>query len=140
VKQFPAFRGVDNMTFDYEEIRTDVVEPLIREFGREGTLLSQGVPTGPVWDPMPGPDIEAPLVVMELLIMDGQVRIIESLRQNTAVQQSDKTMLVSTETGSVPKVGDRFRDSKDDVTYTIIVVSPLNPGNTTLLYKMVIRK
>lgn len=127
------------MPINYESIRDNVAERLIRENGRTATLIAPGAPTGPAWNPQPGPDVETPVQIVELSL-SGQVRFVESLRPNTLIQEGDKIVMVSTETGGVPEVGHRLRDDLDSAVYQILAVSPANPGAVVMFWKAVIRK
>lgn len=127
------------MAINYAGIRDNVAERLIRENGRDATLIAPGAATGDPWNPQPGAPVETPVKIVELS-MGGQVRFIESLRPNTLIQQGDKIVMVSTETGGVPAVGRQLRDGLDSAQYQIVAVSPMSPGSVVVFWKMVIRK
>lgn len=127
------------MAINYAGIRDNVAERLIRENGRTATLIAPGMATGPAWNPVPGEPVLTPVRIVELS-MGGQVRFIESLKPNTLIQQGDKIVLVSTETGGVPEVGHTLQDDLDSAVYQIVAVSPLAPGPITMFWKAVIRK
>lgn len=127
------------MAINYAGIRDNVAERLIRENGRTATLIAPGMATGPAWNPVPGEPVLTPVRIVELS-MGGQARFIESLKPGTLIQQGDKIVMVSTETGGVPEVGHTLQDDLDSKIYQIIAVSPLTPGPITMFYKAVIRK
>lgn len=112
-------------------------ERLIREKGRTGTILRDGVNSGPAYAPVRGPDEELPIRMLEL---SNRKENVQSLRVDTEILQFDTLVMISTETGVEPKVGDRLLDSIGNVTYHIVAVGPLHPGPVTLLYKAAIRK
>lgn len=127
------------MGINYTNIRDNVAERLIRENGREATLVAPGVATGPAWNPVPGEPVLTLVRIVELS-MGGQIRFIESLKPDTLVKQGDKIVMVSTETGGVPEVGHQMVDGLDSKTYQIVAVSPMTPGAVVMFWKMVIRK
>lgn len=127
------------MPINYTNLRDNTAERLIRENGRGAFLISPGSATGDAWNPVPGTPVEAAMLMVELS-MGGQTKFIESLRPDTLIQQGDKIIMVSTETGAVPAVGLTMRDSLDGSIYQIAAVSPMAPGPITMIWKALIRK
>lgn len=119
------------MAFDYDTLRAEVAEPLIKEFGRTADIVRQ-TETGPSYDPT------ITYVDHEVIFMPTSYSFTN--RNETLVQAGDVLGLISTETGVVvDKNTDRLKI--DGVTYDIIEAKPLNyNGATTMLYKIHARK
>lgn len=120
------------MAIDYNRLKTQVAERLIRENGKLAYIIRQGVATGPAYNPtLPPPTrLEVKFVETKYSMTD---------RNQTLVQVGDKMGLISTETGVIPeKSGDKIEI--DGIVYQLLDVQPLNPGGVTLLFKAHARK
>lgn len=119
------------MAFDYNRLRTQTAEPLLARFGRSAVLVKPGEPTGPPYDPQPGPPDESPVIIVETEFkfkdMDG-----------TLIQVTDKMFLMSTSAGVEPENPDTFYD--DDETFQVIQAKRLKPGPLNMLWKVHARR
>lgn len=115
------------MAINYTNLRDNVAERLIRENGKQATLIQPGAPTGPEWDPQPGPDIET-----EVMMVETDWR--QFHRVETLVQVGDKFGIISTEAGVTPKM--ELHDIRiDGKRYQFVDIRPLKPGPVTMLWK-----
>lgn len=140
------------MTFDYETLKTETVEPLIERFGKIAHLLvpwndakgyveegywAEGYvgPGHAPWNPPEEYRYEYPVWFVETGYK------IESLR-GTYIQQGDKLGIVSTKALTVPgPMPKKNRDIRiDGIVYRTIDLQPLNPGGTIMLYTVHARK
>ena len=101
---------------------------LIKRFGKSAMLETEGAPTGPEWNPQPGPAVLTPITVVETgySLTD---------RNETLIQSGDWVGIADSQVeivrGAVLLVGGkRLR---------VAEVEPLNPGGTVLLYQVVAR-
>jgi len=118
-------------TFDYEDIRDNIVEPALAEFGKAATLTQPGVPTGPDYDPIPGTP-----VVYSVTVMDKSFSFAESL--GGLVREDDRKFMMST-------VGDPDPDLKGTMTigsttYQVVSITPKSPGATVMFWYVHCRK
>lgn len=116
------------MAIDYERIKTQTAERLLRENGKTGTIVRQ-VPSS-------SPDIP-PWEVDSIVEDDYQVIFLstdwtQNLRSAETVEKWDIIGIISTETGVTPEQNDRF--IMDGTQYHITEVRPLAPGPVTMLY------
>jgi len=120
------------MAIDYNRLKTQVAEKLIRENGKLAYIIRQGTPTGPAYNPtLPAP------TRLEVKFVETQYSMTD--RNETLVQVGDKMGLISTETGVTPeKSGDKIEI--DGTIYQFLDVKPLNPGGVVLLFKIHARK
>lgn len=116
---------------DYDNLRINVAERLIRENGKIAYIITPNN-TGPDYDPVIGDPKESLVYFVETAWkMDD--------REKSLVQVGDKMGLMSTEGGIIPnqsintiKIG--------GIIYQLIVCKPLQPGDVTMLYKLIARK
>lgn len=119
------------MAIDYDALRVNVAETLIRENGKVAVLLTPNV-TGPDYDPIIGLPTESPVFFVETSWkMDD--------RTKSLVQVGDKMGLVSTEGGAIPNQSINQINIGGEV-YQLIMCEPLQPGTVTMLYKIIARK
>jgi hypothetical protein len=120
------------MAFDYAALRDETAEPLIREFGKPGTLWIPGVPTGPGYNPQPDDPQSQPVTVV-------QTEFKKEDNRGTVVQETDVMFLVSTEGVTAdPKMADRLQVGS--ITFEVVRIDPLAPGPETMLWKLHARK
>ncbi|GGO89034.1 hypothetical protein GCM10011348_45840 [Marinobacterium nitratireducens] len=115
---------------DYVRLEA-TAQRLIAANGKAVTLVRAGAPTGPEWDPQPGPDTEHAAIMVE-------TGYSLAYRSETLIQAGDKLGLISTDLDIAPAMSDKIKIDGD--TYEFIDLQPLNPGGTTLLYQFQARK
>jgi len=120
------------MAIDYDSLRINTAERLLRENGKIAQIVTPGAATGPSYNPSPLPPTKEPVYFVE-------TRYSMTDRNQTLVEVGDKIGLVSTETGAIPKKSINQIEI-DDVLYRFIDVQPLNPGGVVMLYKVHCRK
>lgn len=123
---------------DYADLRDNTVEPLLADFGFEMTLQSSREPT---IDPDTGA-ITAAAVVIDTTVT-GIFRFFsqdEIIRQD--VLSNDLQVLISAKdtnaTGIVPDT--TMQLIAKDITYSIVRVTPTEPGGIAVLYRLQIRR
>lgn len=119
------------MTFDYESIRDNVVEPQLANFGKEALLTQPGTPTGDEWDPTPGTPVEYPSRVLE-------VDFTVTDRTGTLVKEKDIKFMLSTANSPSPDLGGTLLVGDD--TFQVISLKPKRPGSTLLFWYVHCRK
>jgi hypothetical protein len=124
------------MPINYAGLKS-TAERLIRENGRAATIIRKGENVGPAHTPIYEPDTEHLVLIVELPKTQPNI---ESLRLATEVVDTDKILLISTEGGTAPMIGDVIRDGLDGSKYQVVALSTLVPGPTVLLYKALVRK
>lgn len=117
---------------DYESLKLNVAERLIRENGKAAFIVTPGTATGPAYDPTPGEPLREMVYFVE-------TRYSMTDRNASLVESGDKMGLVSTETGATPQKSINQIEI-DGVLYQFIDVQPLNPGGVVMLYKIHARK
>jgi len=118
--------------FDYSDLRDTVVQPLLKDFGKDAVLLMPGVTVGPAYDPQPGADIEQPVTVVA-------TKITAEDTVGTNVQMTDEAYLVSSEGVLVdPKLVDRIRIGGQVL--QVILIKSLKPGPVLMLWKVFVRR
>lgn len=120
------------MAIDYDSIRINTAERLLRENGKVAHIITPGENTGTDYDPVVGEPTEA-----DVYFLETEWKMSDA--QKTLVQVGDKLGVISTEGGLVPdqlinqiKIGGEV--------YQLIVVQPLQPGAITMLYYVAARK
>lgn len=121
------------MAFDYTGIRDGTVIPLIAEFGSTVTLRTKadGVgsePWNPTFDAAVDYTAKAVRTTFRMDQIDGRL-----------IQKDDILYLVSPgDALPAPELIDKLVDG--DNTYNVIQINPLQPGPTTMLWKVQCRK
>lgn len=120
------------MAIDYDSIRINTAEKLLRENGKVAKLITPGANTGTDYDPVYGDATED-----DVYFLSTHWKMSDA--QKSLVQVNDVVGIMSTEGGIIPdqsintiKIG--------GIIYQLIVVSPLQPGNVTMLYGLIARK
>ena len=114
------------MAIDYERIKTQTAERLLRENGKTGTIVRQDIDQGvPPWEVDSVSETDHPVI---FLSTDWT----QKLRSTEPVEKWDIIGIISTETGVTPEQNDRF--IMDGTQYHITEVRPLAPGPVTMLY------
>jgi len=120
------------VAFDYAALRTNVVEPLIDEYGDGGYFLLPGEPAGEAYESQLDNDSECPLKCV-------QTQFTKAENNGTLVEQNDVLFLVSTEGIYFdPELVNRI--VIDCVEYQIVRIDPLKPGPVVMLWKVHARK
>jgi len=91
-----------------------------------GVIKRKGTQTGPVYEPVFGPD-----VTHNFTVILGSFS--ERERADTAIKATD-TKITASIGGVVPEVSDKI--AINGVDYQIYGIDPLNPGGEALLYKI----
>lgn len=120
------------MSIDYQRIKTQTAERLIRENGRTAYITGEGEPTGPDWNPQPGEPIREPVSFV-------QTRYSMTNRNESLVQVGDIMGIISTEGGFVPEKS-KHKMEIDGKEYSFIDVQPLKPGAVVMLWKFHVRR
>lgn len=117
--------------FNYDRAKA-TAERLIARFGQAMTLTVPGATTGPAWDSTPG----APVThTCTGCVLDYSVYE----RNDALIQAGDRKVLLSTDGLSVvPDPAHWITVGGQDM--AIIKVAPLNPGGTTVLYELQVRR
>jgi hypothetical protein len=120
------------MAFDYVNIRENTVNPLFQKFGKAAQLSVNVPATGDPWDSqIDGEELHDVTVI--------QTTFEKEDNNGTLVQETDVLFLVSTEGVTVdPSLADRL--IANGVTYQVVRIDPLQPGPTTMLWKLHGRK
>ena len=119
------------MTFDYESIRDNVVEPQIANFGRDATLTQPGTPTGDEWDPTPGTPVAYAVKILK-------TRLSFSDRSGTLVREDDLKFIMSTSSDPAPDLNGTL--TIDSTVYQVYKIEPLKPGAIVILWYVYCRK
>ena len=117
------------MTF-YADIE-GAAQDMLREFGRQCFIVKPGAETGAEYNPTIGAGTPQAFTAVLTDYRQGE-------RDGTLVQINDRRAIVSTEgLAVVPTPQDRFRiDGKD---FEIVSVSPVQPAETVVIYKLQVR-
>lgn len=146
------------MAFDYTGLRDGTVEPLIAEFGKSGSILVTTPPGEFLLDrdgnqildrdgnPITVRDVVAAAPYGSQLGFDVahavtlvQTRFKKSDNNGTLVEMGDVLFLVSTEGVTIdPSMANRM--TVGGVTYQVIRIDPLQPGDVVMLWKVHARK
>ena len=121
------------MAFDYVNLRDNVAEKLIAQFGDVGHLLLPGESVGEDYESRLNNDSECPVAYV-------RTKFAKAENNGTLVEKNDVMFLVSTE-GVItfdPKLADRFL--VDNIEYQIVRIDPLKPGPVVMLWKVHSRK
>ena len=119
-------------TFDYEEIRDEIVEPALDEFGyTDATLTQPGPTTGPDYDPTPGTPTVYPVSVLN-------VGFSFSESSSGLVREDDLKFMMSTKDDPDPDLKGTL--TVDAVTYQVVKITPKSPGPTVLFWYVHCRK
>ena len=118
-------------TFDYLDIRDNIVEPALAEFGKAATLTQPGVATGPDYDPIPGAPIVYPVILLDKNFSFAD-------RAGGLVREDDRKFMMSTADDPDP-------DLKGTLTigstiYQVTKIEPKSPGATVLFWYVYCRK
>ena len=121
------------MAFDYPSLRDGLVEPQIADKGKPGQLSVNENPTGgDPWDSQIGTPGLYPVTLVELEFK-------KETHNGTLVEKNDLLFLVSTEGVTVdPQLADRMIVA--GVEYQVVSVMPKAPGQTTMFWKIHVRK
>lgn len=118
------------MSAFYDEMAQTAID-LIAEFGYSAQLERDGAPTGPPYNPKPGPPTRHECKAVEI---DYSL----TNRDATLVLKGDKLGLISIDTDIVPAPSDRI--VLGGVLYRFVDLQPLQPGGQVLLYEFHARK
>lgn len=128
------------MSEDWTAVAADVALGLL-EAGTTAYIVRDGVPTGPVYDPTPGVDIEAVCTVVYdsfraseidgTLIQQGDIKVLMAVTGFTIAADKDGN------NANTPTPADRIKG--DGKQYAIIDVKPLRPGGVTVMWEIVAR-
>lgn len=116
------------MAEDWQAIAAEVAGAL-GDVGHAATLLRKGEPTGPEYDPQPGPDLEIPVKLLGDTIALGLVN-------GSTIAASDRREMMAAE-GTVPTPADRLR--LDGIVYAIVRAEPYAPGGVPLFFDLILR-
>lgn len=122
------------MAIDYERLKVQTAERLLRENGKTGTIVRQVPPSSPdipPWEIDSVAETDHPVI---FLATDWT----QNLRSTETVEKWDIIGIISTETGVTPEQNDRFVMGGTE--YHLIEVRPLAPGPVTMLYYITGRK
>ena len=120
------------MAFDYTGLRNETVEPLIDEFGKDGQLAVNDDASGAPYDSQLGSET---LYDVRLV----QTRFKKSDNNGTLVEAGDVLYIVSTKGVKIdPDLANRM--IVGTVTYQVVRIDPLQPGNVIMLWKIHARK
>lgn len=115
--------------FDYSGIKA-TAEGLIERFGQAGTL-TQTANSGTAYDPT-RVDTDHTVNVALLNFKTSEI-------DGTVIQQGDKKAYLSTDDLTVvPVPGDKLNANSED--HRVMMVEPINPGGTVVVYKLQVRK
>lgn len=115
------------MAIDYQNIKVNVAERLIRENGKPATIIREVDQSGlPPWE------VEDPVPTESLPVLMVETDWTKSLRSTETVETWDKIGIISTETGVEPVQQDRIEIGGTE--YHLVEVRPLEPGPVTMLY------
>lgn len=119
------------MAIDYQRIKVQTAERLLRENGKTGTIVREQSDDTPPWE---SPSVSEEDYSVIFLSTDWT----QNLRSTEVVEQWDIIGIISTETGVTPEQNDRF--IMDGTEYHITEVRPLSPGPVVMLYYIMGRK
>jgi hypothetical protein len=117
---------------DYESLKVDVAERLIRDYGKIALIVTKGANTGTPFNPVYAPETKDEVYFVETAYSMTD-------RNSSLVEVGDKMGLISTETGAVPKKSINSIEI-DGIEYQLLDVQPLSPGGVVMLYKVHARK
>jgi hypothetical protein len=117
--------------FDYAKARA-TAERLLGRFGQAMTLVVPGAATGDPWNPTLGAPVSHACkgVVLDYSVHD---------RKNTLILAGDRQVYLSTE-GLTATPDPAHKLTIGGETLAIVEVKPLNPGGTTILYEIQVRR
>lgn len=125
----------------YAEIRDDVADDLIRQFGRSLTLREEG--SGAVFDGASG-FVTAPGTPTDYPVTGLFTKFRQDEVDGTSVKQDDLKVLLSAQNRTtevalavVPSTEMILLD--DATEYAIVSVKPLRPGNIDVVYTLQVR-
>lgn len=113
------------MAIDYQRIKVQTAERLLRENGKTGTIVREQGDDTPPWE---SPSVSEEDYSVIFLATDWT----QNLRSTEVVEQWDIIGIISTETGVTPLQTDRLEISGTE--YHITEVRPLVPGPVTMLF------
>lgn len=116
------------MSEDWAAIAAEVAGA-IGDVGYTATLLRRGAPTGPEWEPVPGPDTRHTVKLLGDTIALGLIG-------GTAINAGDRRELMAAET-IAPTPADRMQIGS--TVYAIIRAEPYAPGGAALFYDLILR-
>ncbi len=120
------------MTF-YAEMAA-VADSLIEEFGQLGAIRRTVSPTGPDYDPAPGPEVDYPA---QFAVMDYMATEIDGTR----VLASDKKALLAVGTLTItPGLNDKLVEADGTVYRIVPPLKQLNPAGTPVMYELQCRR
>ena len=116
------------MAEDWLSIAAEVAEAL-GDVGHAATIIRQGEPTGPEWDPTPGETLEIPVTLLGDTLALGLI-------DGSAIQAGDRREMMAAE-GTTPTAADRLRIGS--TTYAIVRAEPYAPGGVPLFFDLILR-
>lgn len=120
------------MAFDYPGLRDNTVEPKIAEYGKAGTLYVNDPAGGAPYESQLGDEVSHAVTVL-------QTQFMKSDNLGTLVEMGDVMFLTSTEGVTIdPELADRIK--VNSITYQVVRIDPLFPGDTILFWKIHARK
>lgn len=99
------------------------------DVGHAGTLIRRGAPTGPSYDPTPGPDERVPVKLLGDTLALGLI-------DGTAIQAGDRREMMAAE-GTTPTPADRMEIGA--TTYAIVRAEPFAPGGVAVYFDLILR-
>lgn len=116
------------MTEDWTSIAAEVAAA-VGDVGHAATLIRPGSPTGPEWDPTPGPEQRIPVKLLGDSLSLGLI-------SGSAIQAGDRREMMAAE-GTTPTPADSLQIG--GTTYAIIRADPFAPGGVALFYDLILR-
>lgn len=112
--------------FDYTRSQATALR-LITKFGTSATLMREGAPVGPVYNPEPGTQTELSVTVVFDTYRSDEI-------DGTLIRRDDLKVLMASG-DVVPTVEDRLKDASGN-TFSIVQIDALKPGGTVLMWTM----
>ena len=121
------------MAFNYQAIKDGTVIPLIAEFGDDIILRTRAIESGAEpWDPTYNPPVDFPGKAVRTRFKQDQI-------DGRLIQRDDVLYLVSPGNALPdPELVDKLVDG--GAVFNVINIDPLQPGPTTMLWKVQCRK
>ena len=122
------------MTFeaDYIDLRDNLVEVQIAEFGKPATLTQPGPTTGPDYDPIPGTPVVTPVTVMELGPPGSSMAAMN--QPGTNLRHDDLRFMMSTDGDPVPTLDGTL--TVDGSVLQIVGIVANRTGPVTMFWKV----
>ena len=120
------------MAIDYDSIRVNTAERLLRENGKVVKIITPGTNTGEEYDPVVGEPTED-----DVYFLETKWKVSDA--QKSLVQVNDILGMISTEGGIVPN--QLINTIKiDGEVHQLVIVERLMPGTVKMLFYVVVRK